>query len=66
MRKQRFLFGIILGVVAIAVTLTSASLFRGGSDGASAVGPTPTKIANDSFWRRNRRARGLCRTEAPL
>ena len=44
---QRFLFGIILGLVVITVTLTSVSLFRGGSEGASAAGPTPTKIAND-------------------
>ena len=39
-------FAILLGVVAIAVTFMSFfSLFRG--DGASAIGPTPTKIAND-------------------
>ena len=44
---QRFLFGVILGLVVITVTLTSVSLFRGGSEGASAAGPTPTKIAND-------------------
>ncbi len=43
---QRLLFGIVLGVVAITVTLTSLSLHRG--DGASAVGPTPTKIHNST------------------
>ncbi len=42
---QRLLFGITLGVVVLVVTLVSFSLFRG--DGASAVGPEPTKIAND-------------------
>ena len=42
---QRLLFGVTLGVVVIAVTLVSPSLFRG--DATLAVGPTPTKIAND-------------------
>ena len=41
---QRLLLGIALGVVAIAVVLTSVALSRNDTSNASAIGPTPDKI----------------------